>query len=119
MVFLSSSNAREIISCKVEPFELPNHPGTSVYVQQIAVNELQRLSRVATKTGPEGDKARIDLIARSIVNEDGTPVFNAELAIQLSLANAPIFADLMTVIGKANNKQKADIEKDLDDAEKN
>ena len=118
-VFLSSINAREIISCKSEAIELPNHPDTSARVQQLPVNELNRLAKPAVKPGPEGDKARIELITKSIVNEDGTPVFTAELAADLAVCNAPIFSDLMTVIGKANNKTRPEAEKDLDDAEKN
>jgi len=117
--FLSSFNAREIISCKSESIELPNHPGTFVRVQQIPSTELNRLAKPAVKVGPEGDKARIDLITRSLVNEDGTIVFTPELAADLVNCNAPILNDLMFAIGKANNKTKTEAEKDLDDAEKN
>ena len=108
-----------MISCKSEPFELPRHPGTFANVSQLPINELKRLSRVAMKDTDEGHKAQIELITKSIVNEDGTPVFTPDLAADLKVANAPIFSDLMAVIGKANNKTKADIEEDLDDAEKN
>jgi hypothetical protein len=118
-VFLSSSNAREIIACKVEPFELPNHPGTSVYVRQIPIDDLKRLSKISVKDTTEGHKAQIELIEKSIVNEDGTPVFTAELASELKVTSGPIFTDLMMVIGKANNKTKKKAEEDLDDAEKN
>jgi len=117
--FLTSFNAREVVSCKSEEFELPNHPEYSVRVKQLPIGDLNRLAKPAVKPGPEGDKARIDLITKSIVNEDGTPVFTSELAADLANCNAPIFSDLMTVIGKANNKTKPEAEKDLDDAEKN
>ena len=118
-VFLSSLNAREIIACKVEPFELPNHPGTYVYVRQIPIDDLKRLSKIATKDTAEGDKARLELIEKSIVNEDGTTIFTTELAEDLKVTSGPIFADLMVVIGKANNKTKQKAEEELDDAEKN
>jgi len=118
-MFLSSQNAMEIISCKSEEFALPNHPELMVRVKQLPVAELNRLGKPATKQGAEGDKARIELIQKSIVNEDGTPVFTMMDTVALSQASAPIFSDLMEVIGKANNKKKADIDKDLDDAEKN
>jgi hypothetical protein len=117
--FLTSFNAREIVSCKSEEFELPNHPEYMVRVKQLPIDELKRLSRVATKDTSEGHKAQLELIAKSIVNEDGTPVFTDELVADLKQANGPIFNDLMIVVGKANNKKKSDIEKDLDDAEKN
>jgi hypothetical protein len=117
--FLTSFNAREIVSCKSEEFELPNHPGLMVRVKQLPIAELNRLAKPATKQGIEGDKARVDLITKSLVNEDGTPVFTADQAIDLMQSSAPIFSDLMAVIGKANNKQKADIDKLADDTEKN
>ena len=112
-------NAREVISCKVEPFELPNHPGTSAYVRQIPIEDLKRLSKIATKETPEGHKAQIDLITKSITNEDGTPIFTEDLAADLKSTSGPIFTDLMLIIGNANNKTKKKIEEDLDDAEKN
>lgn len=118
-VFLSSLNAREVVACKSEEFILPNHPEYTVRVKQLPIGDLNRLAKPAVKPGPEGDKARIDLITKSLVNEDGSPVFTAELAADLAMCNAPIFSDLMTVIGKANNKTKPEAEKDLDDAEKN
>jgi hypothetical protein len=117
--FLTSFNAREIVACKSEEFELPNHPDLMVRVKQLPIDELKRLSKVATKDTAEGHKAQIELITKSIVNEDGTPVFTDELAVDLKQANAPIFSDLMNVIGRANNKTKTASEKDLDDAEKN
>ena len=117
--FLTSFNAREIVACKSEEFELPKHPEYMVRVKQLPIDELKRLSRVATKDTSEGHKAQLELITKSLVNEDGTPVFTEELAADLKQSNGPIFADLMAVIGKANNKTKKRVEEDLDDAEKN
>ena len=90
-----------------------------VRVKQLPMAELNRLARPASKQGAEGDKARVELITKSLVNEDGTPVFTEDLVTDLATCNAPIFADLMFVIGKANNKTKTEAEKELDDAEKN
>jgi hypothetical protein len=117
--FLTSFNAREIVSCKSEEFELPNHPEYMVRVKQLPMAELNRLARPASKQGAEGDKARVELITKSLVNEDGTPVFTADQAIDLMQSSGPIFNDLIEVISKANNKKKADIDKQADDAEKN
>ncbi len=71
------------------------------------------------KDGPEGDKARAELITLSIVNEDGTPAFTEESTEALKTANAPIFADLLDAIGKTNNKSKKQIDDEVDNAEKN
>lgn len=119
MTVLSSFNAKEIVSCKSELFELPNHPGTFARVQQLPLNDLNRLVKPGAKMGAEGDKARIELITKSIVNEDGTPVFTPDLAADLANCNAPIFNDLMNIIGKANNKTKQKADEELDDTEKN
>jgi hypothetical protein len=98
---------------------MPNHPDLMVRVKQLPIDELKRLSRVVTKDTSEGHKAQLELITKSLVNEDGTLVFTEELAADLKQSNAPIFNDLMAVIGKANSKTKKKVEEDLDDAEKN
>jgi hypothetical protein len=119
-VFLSSQNAVEIVSCKIDPIPLPNHPQITARVRQIPIGKLERLSRVAGGKGDEAEKARFELIKDSIVNEDGSPVFATEESIKaLKEANAPIFSDLVVVIGKANNKSKAQINEEVDDIEKN
>jgi hypothetical protein len=118
-VFIGSHNARQIVACKVEELTLKHHPEVMVRVKQLPMGVLKRLSKPATKDNPEGDKARIELITLSVVNEDGTPAFTSEDAAALADASAPIFNDLMEAIGRANNKTKQQIDEQLDNAEKN
>ncbi len=121
-IVLSSSNAAEIVSCKVEQHQLPNHPHITAYVRQIPIPKLERLSKIASKPGVEGETARIELVQLSIVNEDGTPVFDPkspDAVVTLREANGPIFVDLLAIIGKSNNKTKKEIDAEADDAEKN
>lgn len=119
MDFIGSHNISETIACHIEPHPLPRHPGKGVYVRQIPVGHIDRLFGLAGTDGPDGQKARLELIQRSIVNSDGTPVFTEQSAADLIEGNQPIFLDLIDVIGKANNKKKVDIEKEADAAEKN
>jgi hypothetical protein len=119
MNFLGSHNVSETIACKVEPFPLPRHPGMSAYVRQIPVGQVDRLFRLAGDDTEAGQKARMELIQRSIVNADGTAIFTEDLIQGLIEGNQPIFLDLIDVIGKANNKKPQQIEKEADDAEKN
>lgn len=88
-------------------------------MKQIPVGELGRLSKSAGRDTPEGIKARAELILRSIVNEDETPVFTAESVQELITGNQPMYLDLLEVIAKANNKKPVDIEAETDAAEKN
>jgi hypothetical protein len=118
-VFIGSHNARQIVACKVEELALKHHPDVMVRVKQLPMGVLKRLSKPATKDNPEGEKARIELITLSVVNEDGTPAFTSEDAAALADASAPIFNDLMDAIGRANNKTKQQIDEELDNAEKN
>lgn len=118
MDFIGSHNISETIACHIEPHPLPRHPGKGVYVRQIPVGHIDRLFGVAGKDGPDGEKARLELIQRSIVNEDGTQIFTEQSAQALIEGNNPIFLDLIDVISAANNKKKAAIEKEADDAEK-
>jgi hypothetical protein len=118
-VYLGSHNAREIVSCKIEEHSLKHHPHIIVRVKQLPLGVLNRLSRPSTKEGPEGDKARAELITLSIVNEDGTPAFSEESSEALKTSNLPVFSDLMDAIGKANNKTRKQIDAEADDAEKN
>ncbi len=118
-VYIGSHNVREIVSCKIEEHPLKHHPHIIARVKQLPLGVLNRLSRPSLKEGPEGDKARAELIVLSIVNEDGTPAFTEESAESLKTSSAPIFGDLMDAIGKANNKTKKEIDKEADDAEKN
>jgi hypothetical protein len=118
MQFLGSHNVSEVVACHIETHPLPRHKDMSARVRQIPVGHIDRLFGVAGKEGPDGEKARLELIQRSIVNEDGTPVFTEESAQALMEGNNPIFLDLIDVISAANNKKKAAIEKEADAAEK-
>lgn len=119
MQFIGSHNISETIACHIEPHPLPRHPGMGVHVRQIPVGHIDRLFRLAGEDTPEGEKARLELIQRSIVNEDGTPIFTEESAKTLIEGNNPIFLDLIDVIGKSNNKKPQQINKEADAAEKN
>lgn len=118
-VYIGSHNAREIVSCKIEDFPLKHHPNIIARVKQLPLGVLERLAKPSTKLGVEGDKARFELITLSIVNEDGTPAFDADGAAALKESNAPIFNDLMDAIGRANNKIKRKIDEEVEEAEKN
>lgn len=119
MQFLGSHNVADLVACHVEEHELPRHKGTFARVRQIPVADVERLFRIAGKQGADGDKARFELICRSIVNEDGTPVFTDETVQSLKTGNQPIFLDLIDVVARANNKKPAEVQQEADDLEKN
>jgi hypothetical protein len=119
MDFIGSHNISETIACHIEPHPLPRHPGKGVHVKQIPVGHIDRLFKLAGDDTPDGEKARLELIQRSIVNQDGSPLFPSEDAAKALIeGNQPIFLDLIDVIGKANNKKPNQIDKEADAAEK-
>lgn len=117
--FLTSANALQIISRKIEEHQLPHHQDVTVRVRQLPIGVLNRLAKSSSGAGVEGDNARCELVRMSIVNEDGSEVFTSEQSQALKEASAPIFTDLLLVIGKANNKSKQQTDQDVDDLEKN
>ena len=120
MEFLGSHNISDTIACKIEVHELRRHPGKGVHVRQIPNGVAERLFSLVQKEGPSGQKARLELIQRSIVNADGTPLFPSEESVQaLTEGNQPIFLDFIDAIAAANNKKPAEINKEADDLEKN
>ena len=117
---LSSQNAAEVVARKTDTVTLPNHPDIEVIVRQLPLNVLRRLSNQSrSKNEEEAEAAELDLIRLSFVNEDGSEVFTTETVQELKTGSPPIFTDLVTVMGRANNKRQKDLEKDLEDAEKN
>lgn len=119
MKFLGSHNVSETIACQIEPHVLPRHPDMSAHVKQIPVGHIDRLFKLAGDETPDGEKARLELIQRSIVNQDGSPVFTSDDATKALIeGNQPIFLDLIDVIGKANNKKPKQLDKEADAAEK-
>jgi hypothetical protein len=110
--------ARQIVS-KIETLPLPSDPETLVRIKQLPIGIIRRLGELATQDGAEGDKARAELIQRSIVDESGNPIFEADYPLMDELT-VELLTDLMTLIGKANNKSAGkSFSQQVDDAEKN
>jgi hypothetical protein len=110
--------ARQIVS-KIETLPLPSDPETLVRIKQLPIGVLRRLGDSSTQDGAEGDKARAELIQRSIVDESGNPIFDADYPLMEELT-VELLTDLMTLIGKANNKSAGkSFSQQVDDAEKN
>jgi hypothetical protein len=110
--------ARQIVS-KIETLPLPSDPDTLVRIKQLPIGIIRRLGELATQDGAEGDKARGELIQRSVVDADGNPIFEANYPLMDELT-VELLTDLMTLIGKANNKSAAkSFSQQVDDAEKN
>jgi hypothetical protein len=110
--------ARQIVS-KIETFPLPSDSETLVRIKQLPIGVLRRLGELATQDGAEGDKARGELIQRSVVDADGNPIFEANYPLMDELT-VELLTDLMTLIGKANNKSAPkSFSQQVDDAEKN
>lgn len=110
--------ARQIIS-KIETLPLPSDPETLVRIKQLPIGVLRRLGDASTQDGAEGDKARAELIQRSVVDESGNPVFEADYPLMEELT-VELLTDLMTLIGKANNKSAGkSFSQQVDDSEKN
>jgi hypothetical protein len=110
--------ARQIVS-KIETLPLPSDPETLVRIKQLPIGIIRRLGELATQDGAEGDKARGELIQRSVVDADGNPIFEANYPLMDELT-VELLTDLMTLIGKANNKSAAkSFSQQVDDAEKN
>ncbi len=116
--FFSASLARQIVS-KIETFPLPSDPETLVRIKQLPIGVLRRLGELAAQDGTEGDQARSELVQRSVVDADGNPIFDANYPLMDELT-VELLKDLMTLIGRANNKT-ADktFNQQVDDAEKN
>lgn len=117
---LNSSNATEVIARKSTPVVLPNHPEIEVLVRQLPLNVLRRLSNESrSKNETEAEAAELELIRLSFVNDDGSEVWTTETVKDLKESSAPIYNDLVIVMGRANNKKSKEIEKAIEDAEKN
>lgn len=116
---LSSSTVRKIVS-KVEKFTLPSDPETTVYIRQLPIGVIRKMQAAVSRDDDEGDAARAKLIKMSIVDEEGSPVFDESYPLMDEMT-AELLTDLMTLIGKANNKAagKSNITEQVDAAEKN
>lgn len=115
---LSASSFKDICG-KVEELPLPSDPETVVRIRHLPIGVLRRLADPATKDGEEGDKARAELIRRSVVDGEGKPIFDEAYPLADELT-VELLQDLMTLIGKVNNKSAGkDLTKQVDEAEKN
>ena len=109
--FLTTENCEQETACSIEEFPLPHKP---------SMRELKRLAKaIQSPVQFDRDKAEIEMIQKSIVNADGTIVFSDEKLASLKTGNAPLYASLVTIIGKANNKSQEQVDAQLDAAEKN
>lgn len=115
----SASNFQSIVS-KVEALPLPSDAETIVHIKQLPMGILRRLAPLATQDGDAGDDARCELIRRSVVNPDGSPVFDSAYPLMDEIT-AELLNDLMVIIGKANikNASSGDMDKKIEEAEKN
>jgi len=117
VAFLSSSNVSALTG-GIKSYELPNHPGTSVFVREIPMSPLRRLAAGVQIEGTDGDGARQELIQRCIVNEDGSQMFSEDFDVMESIT-PKLFKDFMTVIGKAHNGSAEVVEEKVSELEKN
>ena len=117
--YLNSENVDQESACGVEEIPLRHKPEMLVNVKQLPVGELRRLSKAIKRGGFDGEKAEAELIQKSIVNADESPVFTLEKAKAIRESNAPLYASLMHAIGKANNKTDDEISREADALEKN
>lgn len=118
--FLTTENCEQETACSIEEFPLPHKPSMRARVKQLPIGELKRLAKaIQSPVQFDRDKAEIEMIQKSIVNADGTIVFSDEKIASLKTGNAPLYASLVTIIGKANNKSQEQVDAQLDAAEKN
>jgi|GEM_PF-6576246 len=118
--YLTSENAEAESACVIEEFPLPHKPTMKARVKQLPIGELRRLHRAAQRGTPmEQEKAEIEMIQKSIVNADGTPVYSEERLKALKSCNQPLMNSLAKVIGLANNKTPKQVNEEIDDLEKN
>lgn len=118
--FLTTENCEQETACSIEEFPLPHKPSMRARVKQLPIGELKRLAKaIQSPVQFDRDKAEIEMIQKSIVNADGTIVFSDEKIAALKTGNAPLYASLVTIIGKANNKSQEQVDAQLDAAEKN
>lgn len=118
--YLTSDNVEEESACRVEDFPLPHKPSMKARIQQLPVALLRRLNKALHKGTPsEQEQAERDLIQKSVVNADGSPVYNDQKIAALKSCNAILYASLVQVVGKANQRTQEDVDAEVNDLEKN
>ena len=116
---LTSDNVEDLSECQIIPYPLPCNPDVTVHVKQIPVADLKRIGKQLEKQGPVRDAAEIELISKSTVNPNGTPVFDTvEKIKRLKEGNVPLYMSLVILSNRANSVPKSESE-DLEDRVKN
>lgn len=89
--------------------EIPDadgNPGT-VYVRAMSARDVLSLATLETKTTDEQQSAMIQIITKSVVNEDGTPMFpTAEDAERLRDLSFKVFNRLTTAVNEVAGVSK-------------
>ena len=117
--FLTSDNVEELSTCELIPYPLPHRPDVKVYVKQMPVADMKRIGNQLTKKGEAVELAQTELITKSIVNSDGSPIYTADKIKLLRTGNTPLYVSLLTVIGKANKRTEDQDEEEIETFTKN
>ena len=83
------------------------------------VADMKRIGNQLTKKGEAVELAQTELITKSIVNSDGSPIYTADKIKLLRTGNTPLYVSLLTVIGKANKRTEDQDEEEIETFTKN
>lgn len=118
-MFLTSDNVEALSTCEIIAYSLPHRPNLKVYVKQTTVADMKRIQTQLGKKGEVVELAQTELIVKSIVNPDGSPIYTADKVKLLKTGNTPLYMSLLTVIGKANRRTENQDEEEIGQFEKN
>jgi len=117
--YLTSETVEQVSTCEILEYPLPHRPDMKARVKQLPVGVMKRIGKQIQKGGDAAETAQRELIEKSIVNSDGSPVYTKENVALLKEGNTPLYASLIVVISKANKRTDEDDEAELDTLEKN
>ena len=118
-MFLTSENVEELSTCELIAYSLPHRPNVKVYVKQTTVADMKRIQNQLQKKGEVVELAQTELIVKSIVNPDGSPIYTPDKVKLLKTGNTPLYMSLLTVIGKANKRTEDQDEEEIETFTKN
>lgn len=116
--YLTSETVEEVSTCEILEYPLPHKPQMNVRVKQLPVATMRRLGKLLQKGGESAEAAQREMITKSVVNPDGSPVFTDANVAVLRDGNTALYASLVAVIGKANTRTDDD-DSLVDSLEKN
>lgn len=108
--YLNKANRDKHAALKTKPYPLPYDAETIVLVKQQPMGRMNQYAEASKAGGQRAAKETFSLVAESIVDEVGKPVWEASEVAELVESNCQLVSALVKMIGHANGGSDQDIE---------